>query len=52
MCAIYTYVMISYNVIVTTNIVFGDTYYYKVLTPCVFPLNNIMCTACSHGFKL
>ena len=31
MCAIYTYLMISYFMVVTTNIVFGNTYYYKGL---------------------
>ena len=44
---IFTYLMISYSMVVTTNIVFGDTYYYKCLTYCVFHSNNItgMCTA-------
>ena len=55
MCAIFTYLMISYVMVVTTNIVFGIhrlVHYYKFLTSCVFPSNNIMFTACSQGFKL
>ena len=36
----------TYIMAITKNIVFGDTYYYKFLTSCVFPSNNIMCIAC------
>ena len=38
--------------VVPTNIVCGDTYYYKFLTSCVFPSDNITCIACLYSLKL
>ena len=47
MCAIFTNLMISYIMVVTTNIVFGDTY-YKCLASCEFPSNNITPVCAQH----
>ena len=52
MCNIYIILIISYVMVVPTNIVCGDTYYYKFLTVCVFLSNNITCIACLYSLKL
>ena len=48
----YIIIIISYIMVVPTNIVCGNTYYYKFLTSCVFPSDNITCIACLYSLKL
>ena len=47
MCAIFTYLMISYIMVVTTYIVFGDIYNYKCLH-FVYSLQITLCVQHVH----